>query len=187
MTLQPDSLPYSQPDRLDRPQKPILTALQAKPVRTCARRERTPRTQRAEKFRLYTRTLPVRLSGLAIGADVACQVTCQVTCRPVMSRAFSYSLPAQRKRNEMGRNLRAEMPTTAAWIDSLREAFGADQIEPAIRRGMKGGSDFYASENGHVLGAQHGGKCVSLADMVLAPPKAEENAATARKNARKGK
>lgn len=87
----------------------------------------------------------------------------------------------------MGLNLRAEMPITAAWIDSLREAFGSDQIDPAIRRGMKGSSDFYASENGHVLGAQAGGKCVSLADTVLAPTKAEENAATARKNARRGK
>lgn len=84
-------------------------------------------------------------------------------------------------------NLRAEMPVTAAWIDSLRAAFGADQIDPSIKSGMKGGSAFYASENGHVLGAQDRRVGVSLADMVLAPTNDEENAATARKSARRGK
>ncbi|MBZ0105426.1 MAG: hypothetical protein K8H84_07315 [Sulfuricella denitrificans] len=84
-------------------------------------------------------------------------------------------------------NLRAQMPITAAWIDSLREAFGADQVDPSIKSGMKGSSAFYASENGIELGRQDGRTGVSLADMVLAPSTAQENAAKAAKNARKGK
>lgn len=90
----------------------------------------------------------------------------------------------------MGINLRAEMPTTAAWIDSLRAAFGADQINPSIKSGMKGGSAFYASENGHELGRmpqQTGQKTICLTDMVLAPTPSEENAANSLKNARRGK
>lgn len=87
----------------------------------------------------------------------------------------------------MGINLRAEMPATTAWIDSLRAAFGADQINPSIKSGMEGGSAFYASENGHVLGKQDARHGVSLADMVLSPTQTPEDAATARKNARRGK
>lgn len=49
-------------------------------------------------------------------------------------------------------SLRGEMPLTAAFIDSLREAFGADSIDAQIRRGMRGEPVFYASENGHEIG-----------------------------------
>ena len=87
-------------------------------------------------------------------------------------------------------NLRAEMPATAAWIDSLRAAFGADQINPSIKSGMKGGSAFYASEGGHELGRisqQTSIKTICLTDMVLAPTPSEENAANSLKNARRGK
>lgn len=87
----------------------------------------------------------------------------------------------------MGINLRTEMPITAAWIDSLRATFGADQINPSIKSGMQGGGAFYASENGHVLGKQDARQGVSLADMVLSPANTPENAATALKNARRGK
>lgn len=87
----------------------------------------------------------------------------------------------------MGISLRTEMPTTAAWIDELRAAFGADQINPSIKSGMAGGSAFYASENSYVLGKQDALPGVSLADMVLSPTTTPENAATARKNARRGK
>lgn len=44
------------------------------------------------------------------------------------------------------------MPGTAAFIDAMREAFGADMINDQIRKGMKGEPTFYASENGHELG-----------------------------------
>ena len=50
------------------------------------------------------------------------------------------------------KSMRADMPQTAAFIDSLRDAFGADMINEQIRKGMKGEPTFYARENGHELG-----------------------------------
>ena len=69
--------------------------------------------------------------------------------------------------------LRQAMPTVAAWIDELRAAFGAESINPAIRNGMAGGTQFFAQENGHTLGceAMPGGVEVGLRDMVVLPAK----------------
>lgn len=50
--------------------------------------------------------------------------------------------------------LRQTMPRTAEWIDALRQAFGPDAVNAAIRNGLAGGSDFYASEAGSVIGHQ---------------------------------
>lgn len=68
--------------------------------------------------------------------------------------------------------LRQTMPAVAAWIDGLREAFGADAINPAIRNGVAGGTHFYAEEGGQTLGceAMPGSHVVSAAHMVLAKP-----------------
>lgn len=41
-----------------------------------------------------------------------------------------------------GGSLRAELPDMAAWIDSLRRAFGKDRVDEQIRRGMKGEPTF---------------------------------------------
>lgn len=49
-------------------------------------------------------------------------------------------------------NMREQMPTVAAWIDGLREAFGRDYIDRQIRRGLKGDGIFHAVENGHEIG-----------------------------------
>lgn len=49
-------------------------------------------------------------------------------------------------------DMRAEMPVCAAWIDMMREVFGKESVDAAIRRGMRGGQGFYAVENGHTLG-----------------------------------
>jgi hypothetical protein len=49
--------------------------------------------------------------------------------------------------------MRDQMPQVAAWIDELREVFGADQIDPSIRRGMAGQPhQFFASEAGYSIG-----------------------------------
>lgn len=186
MTLQPYSPTYSRPYRQEPRRYWLPTALQANLLRTCAMHERNT-THATHKNPLHTRVLPVGLSGRPIRAGSACRFACRYACRPVGSRAFSYLTLPQEKKNEMGINLRAEMPATAAWIDSLRAAFGADQINPSIKSGMKGGSAFYASENGHVLGKQDARQGVSLADMVLAPTPSEENAVNSLKNARRGK
>lgn len=48
--------------------------------------------------------------------------------------------------------LRQAMPRVAEFIDAAREAFGAAAVDRAIRNGMAGGTDFYASEAGHTVG-----------------------------------
>lgn len=50
-------------------------------------------------------------------------------------------------------SLRDEMPGTAAAIDDLRAAFGADVVDTAIRKGMNGEAGFFAQEaNGKTFG-----------------------------------
>ena len=65
--------------------------------------------------------------------------------------------------------MREAMPTVAAWIDELREAFGADGINSAIRNGAAGGTHFYAEEGGQTIGcdAPPAGRAVSVVDMVF--------------------
>jgi hypothetical protein len=48
--------------------------------------------------------------------------------------------------------MREKMPVVAAWIDSLRDAFGAEEIDAQIRKGMRGEPVFFASENGFTVG-----------------------------------
>ncbi len=49
-------------------------------------------------------------------------------------------------------NMREQMPQVAAIIDAFRQAFGAKEVDAAIRRGMRGGQGFHATENGHEVG-----------------------------------
>ena len=50
-------------------------------------------------------------------------------------------------------SLREAMPTTAAFIDAMREAFGAKEINAAIKGGMAGQPNhFHAVENGQTAG-----------------------------------
>lgn len=54
-------------------------------------------------------------------------------------------------------SMRDSMPTCAAFIDSMREAFGGDQVDPSIRAGMRGeAGKFWAREGGHELGTPPG-------------------------------
>ncbi|WP_019142485.1 hypothetical protein [Noviherbaspirillum massiliense] len=46
---------------------------------------------------------------------------------------------------------RDDMPVVTAWIDALRAAFGKDEIDAAIRRGLGDGT-FWAMENGRIVG-----------------------------------
>lgn len=54
----------------------------------------------------------------------------------------------------MSGSLREKMPETAAFIDAMREAFGAEMVHAQIRRGMRGEPTFYACENGMTVGSQ---------------------------------
>ena len=48
----------------------------------------------------------------------------------------------------MTKPLRQTMPTVSAFIDEMRQVFGADDINASIRAGIDGQPTFYASENG---------------------------------------
>lgn len=54
----------------------------------------------------------------------------------------------------MSKSLRDEMPQTAAFIDSMRNLFGAESINQQIRAGLNGEPTFYAKEGGHELGTK---------------------------------
>lgn len=63
------------------------------------------------------------------------------------------------------------MPVTAAFVDAMRESFGAEAINAAIRRGLCGSGEFYAAENGLEIGSRPvdvPGKSVNGREM--APP-----------------
>lgn len=49
-------------------------------------------------------------------------------------------------------NLRTAMPKVTAWIDGLRDAFGAEDINAAIKSGVSDVPGFCASEGGHAVG-----------------------------------
>lgn len=60
------------------------------------------------------------------------------------------------------------MPVTAAFIDSMREAFGAEMINESIKDGIAGNGGFFASENSIEVGSRPreiAGKAVSSADI----------------------
>ena len=73
-------------------------------------------------------------------------------------------------------NLREVMPLVAAFVDDMREAFGADVINPQIRRGMAGEIGFWASENGVEIGTKFPEPryVVTAAQMVLKQPKKDK-------------
>ncbi len=54
----------------------------------------------------------------------------------------------------MTKPLRHAMPQTAGFIDALREAFGAPQIDAAIKAGIGGQQTFHAAENGLEIGTR---------------------------------
>lgn len=66
-------------------------------------------------------------------------------------------------------SLREEMPLVTAFIDDLRAAFGADQINASIKAGINGAGTFYASENGREIGSksQPGGVVLTADQLYL--------------------
>lgn len=67
------------------------------------------------------------------------------------------------------------MPRCAAFVDALREAFGGDEINTVIKRGLRAecadGHRVWFSEAGHVLGRQaaDAAPAISVADIVVGP------------------
>ncbi len=76
-------------------------------------------------------------------------------------------------------NTRAQMPLDTAFIDAMRAAFGTDEIDNQIRRGLHADCppalSFFATENGHTIGQRyvHAGAIVSGCDLMLAIVKPE--------------
>lgn len=67
----------------------------------------------------------------------------------------------------MAKPLRDTMPTVAGFIDEMRDAFGAAEINDNIRAGMGGALTFYATENGVEVGTQDPRRGVALSDMQI--------------------
>lgn len=74
--------------------------------------------------------------------------------------------------------LRDVMPQTAAFIDDLRDAFGADEINALIRGGMNGLPTFWACEGGIEVGTRAvlRGSEISVAEMVIESEKWRKDA-----------
>ncbi len=75
-------------------------------------------------------------------------------------------------------SLRDEMPATAAAIDQLREVFGTELVNDAIRRSVRGEAfGLYAEEGGKTFGTQSRprGNWVCLRDIQPAPKRNEED------------
>lgn len=52
------------------------------------------------------------------------------------------------------KNLRQDMPLVTEFVDAMREAFGAEPGNAAIRAGLDGQPTFWARENGHEIGTK---------------------------------
>lgn len=70
----------------------------------------------------------------------------------------------------MSKPLRQTMPSVAGWIDELREAFGAEMIDAAIRAGIAGQRTFYASENGVEVGTKDDRRGVAMSGVSIDQP-----------------
>lgn len=70
------------------------------------------------------------------------------------------------------------MPLVTAFIDDMRAAFGADEINTQIRAGLRGEPTFHASENGIEVGTCRvsRGTEISAADMIIPTPTKKEAA-----------
>ena len=77
-------------------------------------------------------------------------------------------------------NARTSMPLVTAFIDDLRAAFGADEINVLIRGATRDGlPTFYACEGGHSVGVPLPairGTEISAAQMVIHSPEKEPDA-----------
>jgi len=86
----------------------------------------------------------------------------------------------------MTKPMRLAMPTVAAFIDELRDAFGSETINPSIKSGIDGQPTFWASENGNQIGTRppyDGERSIRLSDTLVGPM----NAPQAHSANRKGK
>ena len=71
------------------------------------------------------------------------------------------------------RSMKSDMPTTFAWLQDLRAAFGPDSIDPQIRGALRDGlPSFHAREGGHEAGVPlpAARTLIAAGDMVIISP-----------------
>jgi len=75
--------------------------------------------------------------------------------------------------------MRQAMPIIFSFIQDLRAAFGADEINSIIQAGIAGVPGFWAREGGHEVGTRYvpRGTLISVAQMVIIVPKKEDGKA----------
>jgi hypothetical protein len=78
-------------------------------------------------------------------------------------------------------SLRETMPDTAAFIDEMREVFGAAEINASIRAGLDGQPTFWACENDVEIGTRDTRTGIPLSDIVIEAPGATAGPARGRK------
>lgn len=75
--------------------------------------------------------------------------------------------------------MRAKMPACAALVDSLRETFGADEINNVIKRGLRPEAKpehrVYFAEAGHELGRKAGELGVEVEPVLQLPAPAKSS------------
>jgi hypothetical protein len=69
----------------------------------------------------------------------------------------------------MTKPLRETMPLCAGFIDAMRDAFGAAEINASIKAGIEGQPTFYASENGAAVGTKDTRTGLLLSRIVIGP------------------
>jgi hypothetical protein len=76
----------------------------------------------------------------------------------------------------MSRNMRLDMPQTAALVDELRRVFGLSEIKRHRGQRMDGKPTLHAVENGHEIGTAFTvGIVVSGSELVTKVAQTEEN------------
>jgi hypothetical protein len=86
-----------------------------------------------------------------------------------------------RNMQKMAKPLRETMPLCAGFIDEMRQAFGAAEINASIKAGIEGQPTFYASENGVEIGTKDTRPGFPLSRMVIDAPGATVQAGRAKK------
>jgi hypothetical protein len=113
----------------------------------------------------------------SVTASRAHAVRESVTCHavpPVTERDNEQTATAgpEGRPSRSGKGMRDTMPTVAAWIDELRQAFGTENVDAWIRVGLKQGG-FYAEEGGASVGTPMDWSGYRVAACVPEPVKQE--------------
>ena len=138
------------PDTLPDTGEPMLARLYAKVSGCPAETHSASRVHARTRAHNNTHTSNGHPDTLSIHAGLRCPVP-----KFVADTAGHLRIQPDTTMSDTKKPMREAMPAVAEWIDSLREAFGAEAIEGSMRAGMRGEPNkFYAAEAGHQVGTQ---------------------------------